>query len=202
MIKEIIIDSHVFRVSDDGKIYNENNKEYNQHLHTSGYYVISLKTNKKSKNYSVHRLVATAFLDNTLFNNENLHVHHKDFDKTNNVLSNLQILTSGEHQNIHHKIYPISKICVVCGKEFYPNPTKRKRAHVCSNECKIKLDKINAAKRKRPINQYTKNGSFLKRFDSVKDIQSVLGFSGGNIVKACKSKSHYAYGFLWRYENE
>ena len=34
-------------------------------------------------------------------------VHHKDMNKLNNVVENLQILTRSEHQKIHHKLRKI-----------------------------------------------------------------------------------------------
>lgn len=55
--------------------------------HKNGYLVVSLSKNNKQKIYSIHRLVAEAFVNNP----ENLpYVNHKDEDKTNNNISNLE----------------------------------------------------------------------------------------------------------------
>ena len=52
-----------------------------------GYYSVVLSKNGIVKKYSVHRLVAEAFIDNT----DNLpYVNHKDEDKTNNNVNNLE----------------------------------------------------------------------------------------------------------------
>lgn len=57
-------------------------------LHSRGYLKVSLcKNESKRKQYFVHRIVATAFLDNP----DTLpQVNHKDMDKTNNCVDNLE----------------------------------------------------------------------------------------------------------------
>ena len=62
-----------------------------------GYYIVSLWKNGKGKTYSVHRLVAEAFIDNP----DNLPcVNHKDENKQNNVVSNLEWCTH-EYNNTY-----------------------------------------------------------------------------------------------------
>lgn len=59
-------------------------------LGTTGYLKVQLWKNNKSKTVNVHRLVAEAFLDNPY----NLpYINHKDEDKTNNRVSNLEWCT-------------------------------------------------------------------------------------------------------------
>ena len=58
-----------------------------QSLHTKGYKTVSLTRDGKTKTVFVHRIVAEAFMDNP----DNLPmVNHKDEDKTNNFLENLE----------------------------------------------------------------------------------------------------------------
>lgn len=61
-----------------------------------GYLFVHLYKNRKQKNYYIHRLVASAFLDNP---NNLLEVNHKDEDKTNNQLTNLEWCTSQYNNN-------------------------------------------------------------------------------------------------------
>ncbi len=63
-------------------------------LDTNGYERVSLCKNGVSTNIAVHRLVATAFLENPE-NKEQ--VHHKDFKKHNNNLENLEWVTPEEN---------------------------------------------------------------------------------------------------------
>jgi hypothetical protein len=64
-----------------------------------GYQVVNLSRNGKRKTFTVHRLVAAAFLDNC---DGVSFVNHKDFDRANNHISNLEYVTPCG--NIHHAI--------------------------------------------------------------------------------------------------
>lgn len=73
----------------------------------NGYLFIGIGRN----NYKyVHRLVAESFLDLCL--NKDLHVNHKDGDKKNNCLTNLELVTRSENdlhkkRNLEWHRYPI-----------------------------------------------------------------------------------------------
>ena len=59
----------------------------NLHTGTGGYLFVGLSSNGNEKNYLVHRMVAQAFIPNP----DNLpQVNHKDEDKTNNNVDNLE----------------------------------------------------------------------------------------------------------------
>jgi hypothetical protein len=62
----------------------------------NGYESINLFKNKRGNTLLVHRLMALSFFKN--FNNE-LHVHHKDSDRVNNNLSNLEIVTHQQNMD-------------------------------------------------------------------------------------------------------
>jgi len=66
-----------------------------------GYKRINLYKNKKVKKYYVHRLVAQAFISNP---NKYPEVNHKDGDKSNNHISNLEWCTSSQNQIHAYKI--------------------------------------------------------------------------------------------------
>lgn len=66
------------------------------------------------------------------------YVHHKNHDKLDNRIENLEIMDPGTHARLHLQKYPITKMCAVCGAEFTPHKTKRKRAVTCGRkECVI-----------------------------------------------------------------
>jgi hypothetical protein len=79
----------------------------------TGYMQVCLsnkQTTTKVKCLYVHRLVAATYLPNPLNLPE---VNHKDFDKTNNTLENLEWVTPKQnkfHSNIYNKINHTSKV--------------------------------------------------------------------------------------------
>ena len=79
----------VKQVDDNGRIYDKplTGKRMKQHTHTKGYKVVSLTKDGKTKTCFVHRIVAEAFIDNP----SNLPmINHKDEDRTNNEVDNLE----------------------------------------------------------------------------------------------------------------
>lgn len=71
---------------------------------SAGYHRVTAKKYEGKDNRGrTHRLVMEAHLGRKLERNE--HVHHKDGDKTNNHISNLQLMTASEHKTHHLRIY-------------------------------------------------------------------------------------------------
>lgn len=58
----------------------------------------------------------------------------------------------------------------------------------------------------RPIEQYTKNGEFIKRYESIKSavIENNFNNNSGlsNIHYCCSGKTKSAYGYIWKYADE
>ena len=84
-----------FEISKSGIIRNCNTlKIKSQYISSTGYYMISVSKNNKSKPYRVHRLLAETFIptkDGCIF------VNHIDGNKTNNSLDNLEWCTHLEN---------------------------------------------------------------------------------------------------------
>lgn len=181
-------------VCDDGKIFNLYHKEYSIQIDKAGYSYIIFG----NKHYLIHRLVAQAFLPE-YEERRTLQVHHIDFNKQNNALSNLVCLEMKDHQKLHKQKYAYTKNCVICGKEFIPLPTKRNRTKTCSPECTLKLEIQLAQKRCRKINQYSLDGTFIKTWESGTDIYNKMGFFSSNIAKCCKNIIRSYKGYVWKY---
>lgn len=87
MFKKLKEDNR-FEISQIGIIRNAKTKSIkSQYVSSTGYYMISISKNNKSKSFRVHRLLANNFIDNP---NKLKEVNHKDGNKLNNSLTNLE----------------------------------------------------------------------------------------------------------------
>lgn len=92
MFKKIILDDEITRwsINEQGQVRNDETGHFLKGTILNTYRYINFRWNGKSKNRAVHRLVAEAFLPNP----KNLPVvHHKDSNRLNNNLSNLEWVT-------------------------------------------------------------------------------------------------------------
>ena len=88
----------IIKVNDNGRKYKKPiaGKQLKQSMHTKGYKTVSLTKDGKTKTLFVHRIVAEAFIPNV----DNLPmVNHKDEDKTNNFVENLEWCTNDYNIN-------------------------------------------------------------------------------------------------------
>ena len=96
--------SNNYEISDEGEVRNRVTKYILKGRKSkNGYYQVSIKNDETGKfvNQYIHRLVAIHFLDNKENKKE---VNHKDGDKSNNKLDNLEWVTSSENQKHRHSI--------------------------------------------------------------------------------------------------
>lgn len=83
---------NLYGVTEDGRIYSFRAKRFLRPGIKQGYPITELCINMKRKRIYIHRLVALAY-----FGPSNLHVNHKDGNKENNHISNLEYCTQAEN---------------------------------------------------------------------------------------------------------
>ena len=82
-------------------------------------------------------------------------LHHKDENKLNDIFSNLELLTHGNHSVLHNQLAPITGVCRHCKKEFTISRKRGKErtrtVRFCSQKCyhahpraKVHLERISA----------------------------------------------------------
>lgn len=144
-----------------------------------GYKFVRLRINKnKRKHINVHRLVAQAFIPNP---NNLSQVNHKDEDKTNNRVDNLEWCDSKYNIN-------------------YGNRTKKVIQNPNSVIGKFSSEHHNA----KQILQFTKNNEFIKKWDCMMDASRELNISPQNISSCASNRKHCitAGGFKWGYADD
>lgn len=190
-----------YQVSNEGRVkslnYNHTGKEHilKHAAKSDGYLQVILYKDNNRKAHLVHRLVASAFIDNP----ENLpQVNHKDEDKTNNFVfvnedgsvdyekSNLEWCT--HEYNINHGTRTIRAAEAQRG---VPKPSV--------------AEALTNGKLSIPIVMLTKEDELIRTFPSTHEAERWLRANGypkasvGNINKCRKGKLQNCYGFKWRY---
>jgi group I intron endonuclease len=72
------------------------------------------------------------------------------------------------------------------------------KKHPMSNESKQSMiDKLSI-----PIQQFTKEGEFIRNWKSTKEASKVLNIKATNVTTCLKGKTKTCGGFVWRYKNQ
>ncbi len=136
-----------------------------------GYLSIYLCDEHGKKSFKVHRLVALTFIQKPSNKNE---VNHKDGDKQNNSVVNLEWVTRAE--NNQHAFRVLNRVPIMKGKynELCPN-----------SKCVL---------------QYDLFGKLIKEWPSTMEIERTKGWYASNISSCCRGVHKSAYGFIWKYK--
>lgn len=142
-----------------------------------GYIVITLRLGGKTVSKKIHRLLCQTFKQNP---NNFQDVNHKDGNKANNKLSNLE--WCNRQYNIVHAYK----------NNLTRKTTKKKRAAL------EKTHELN----NRVVYQYDINdSSFIMKHKSINAASKYAGIGRSGIGKACNGKYKHAGGFIWSFNN-
>ena len=164
----------MIEVSDDGRVRSLLRGEpyiLKSQTDNKGYQRIRVTINRKKMSFKVHREVAKAFIPNP----DNLpQVNHKDTDKSNNHVSNLEWMENKE--NVHHAIENGRWQSVIEGAR-----------------------RENESRKKSIIGFYRgADECYSKRFESVSEAEKYIG--SRHITDVLKGKRSHAKGWTFRYE--
>ena len=202
----------MYQVSSHGRVkslnYNKTGLEgiLNPNNNGKGYLQVYLTKNKKSKKVLIHRLVAQAFLYKPTDKN---YVNHKDGNKSNNNVNNLEWCTRSENQQHAFDTGLINK-------------TKLSNAHKGENhwnygkhwnkEARRKISNSNKGKLAGKVNPKARKVICVTTgeiFDTLTEAARKYKIGNGDIVKCCQGKIKYRgkhpitnEPLVWRYYNE
>ena len=83
-----------YYIDELGNVYNKNGHKMSPFIDSLGYQQLSLRKNKKVKHVRPHRHIYEAFYGEI---SNGYQVNHKDGNKANNKLSNLELMTNSEN---------------------------------------------------------------------------------------------------------
>lgn len=184
----------------------------------NGYPCIFLRKDGKRHWYAVHRLVALAFIPQ--IDGKDC-VDHIDGNTTNNHVSNLRWCTNQENTTFPLAMQHRRKAALGENNPFYgkkhsqdskdkisksrmgkyggdKNPFFGKKH---SEETKRILSEKKKARGGIPVNQYSKDGSYIKTWPHAKIAGETLNISPSSIRGCCKGLRKSIGGFLWKYAN-
>ena len=142
-------------------------------INHKGYLTVDLRKQGLRKQFFVHRLVGMMFIDNL---NNKPQINHKDGNKLNNNVNNLEWVTNKE--NIKHAFD--------VGLRKPPMKGKFGKNH----------------NRSKSIIQKDKNDNFIKEFESISEAHNKTKINLGNIHSACCGRYKSAGGYKWEYKEK
>lgn len=152
-----------YKISNLGNIRNIQRDKLMKPYFRKGYTLVKLSCGNKSSEKKIHRLVAVHFISNP---NNYLCINHKDENKSNNCVNNLEW-------------------CTHLYNNTYGTRIKRQRQKLLI-----------------PITQYSLNGEFLNRYNSINEAANAVNRDPTSITAALKDRSKTSAGFIWKYETK
>jgi hypothetical protein len=141
-----------------------------QYNKKTGTCFVILTSGGKHHHRSIHRLVAESYIANS---DNKPEVNHKDGNRSNNFVTNLEWNTGSE--NIKHSHDNLNRNFTAYG----------------SNHANSKS-----------VTQYSLDGFVLNVYGSTAEAERHLGIHYANIAKCARGDRNSAGGFIWRYEDK
>ena len=175
-----------YLISDQGDTWSVKwHSVMNNSCNENGYYSVNLCKDSKVKRVYISRLVLLAFGEDTPENWEELQANHKDEDRSNNCISNLNWLTPKENINWgeHNKKSAESR-----SGQHRTEEQKEKMGEAHKGKGTVKVISVNL-----------EDNSYLE-WDSIREAAAVLGVDPGNISACCRGKRYSLNGYTFKYK--
>ena len=167
MIWKTLKENNKYEISDTGLVRRIDTKQTLSGCITSGYRSVKLTfNNSKEKRFYVHRLVAEHFINNPDPKNKTF-VNHKDGNKLNNCIENLEWVSPREN-NLH----------------YY-------------REIKEKTKEKKHFNKPIPVIQYDLQHNKIAEYDSMSQAHKATGVSVVQIARCIHGEVDQANGFIW-----
>ena len=187
--KDVVGYEDLYRVSNYGQVWsNRRQRLLKQEKNRLGYMIVFLSSNNKRKAFCVHRLVAIAFIPNP---NSYREINHKDENKGNNYVDNLEWCTRTYNVN-------------------YGTGRQRAGIHISESmrgrtipmEVRQKIaDKVRGnTNRRKKLHMYDYDGNYIKSFATTYDAMYETGINRCNISACCNGRLRHAGKYMCRYE--
>lgn len=154
-----------------------------QFYNSNGYKYVRLNLGRDKRMFFTHRLVASAFIPNPLSLPE---VNHKNENKVDNNANNLEWCTHAYNQIYGTRIERVQR-------------TKKRLDSERKALMKKNLNHSYGAEK--PVLCYLKDGTFVKRFQSLSVAAQSIGDCTSHIAACCKGRRKSVRGYNWRYED-
>lgn len=176
--KDVVGYEGLYQASNLGSIRNCKGRIRSAFDDGHGYLSLSLYKNGHGQNLKVHRIIASAFIDNPELKAT---VNHIDGDKKNNNVNNLEWASYSEN---HKHAYRIG-LKVVSDKQRACASITGKRT-------------CNTNRPRTPVVAML-YGEIVKTYKSAHEAERDTKASATAIIKCCKEKAKHSGGYEWRY---
>lgn len=149
-----------------GRVYKRACKLVSQRIGNNGYYTVTLSKDGRFSPCYVHRLIAIAFIPNP---NNLPYINHKDEDKLNNSIDNLEWCTTRYNCNYGTRNFRMRKALV------------------------------NDTKTGKPVIQLSKTGAIITTYKSISEAARKTGIHDSTICRCCSGVIKSGRKFRWMY---